>query len=291
MNKIMKVVAASSCAVLVSGSAYAAEEVTKADAEVLEEEESSIFEAGVDIDLYSAYIWRNVVQTDTMVLQPCVWLDFTFLDPVYFGFSYWQNWDLTNDRRETFKHHLNESDYNLHVGVTAWENEDEDMSLEFEVGHDWYTYHFTRRYEGQDTGPSSRELYLKGRFANPIVDVYGQISWMYDEIQDCDPGFCYELGFNHEFELYDTLSLGLDWNTSFVDKDYNCFMTGYYERGFLGTTIKAYLTWQVTDWMAFVGTIAYTGILNPNTRDDFNADGISDDKDILWGGFSAKFSF
>ena len=295
MKKLMTVVAASVCAVSFSATAFAAAEApaaeNKANAEAMEEEEDQIFEAGLDIDLFSAYIWRGVVQTDKPVLQTCVWADLTYFDPFYFGFSYWQGWDLSSDRKETYKRRLNESDYNLHAGVTAWENDDKDMSLTVEAGHEWYTYHFTRRYEGRDASPSTRELYLKATFDNPFVGVYGQCSWLYDEIEDIDPGFYYELGFNKEFELCDVLTLGFDWNTSFADEDYSSFITGYSERGFLGTTIKAYLSWAVTDWMSLVGTVAYTGILNPNTRDDYTADDDPEDRDIIWGGFSAKFEF
>lgn len=293
MNKLMAVVAASVCAVSFSGVAVAAEEA-KSDAkpaEVVEQEEPAWFSGGAQIDLYSAYIWRNTVQTDKPVMQPFAWIDFTRLEPFYFGFLYWQGWDLSNDRRAAYKRRLNESDYNIHAGVTAWENDDKDMSLVIEAGHEWYTYHFTRRYEGRDASPSTRELYLKAMFNNPFVGVYGQSSWLYDEIEDIDPGFYYELGFNKEFELCDVLTLGFDWNTSFADEDYSSFITGYYERGFLGTTVKAYLSWAVTDWMSLVGTVAYTGIINPNTRDDYTADDDPEDRDIIWGGFSAKFEF
>ena len=297
MNKLMTVVAASVCAVSLSGSAVAAEDVstdkkvTTAEAEALEEEEDQIFEAGLDLDFFSAYVWRNVVQTDKPVFEPCVWADLTSFDPFWIGFSYWQNWDLSDDRRgseKDFRRRLNESDYNVHIGVTAWENEDEDMSLEFEGGHEWYTYHF-------DHGvPSTREFYLKGTFNNPIVNVYGQVSWLYDDIGEYDSGFYYEVGFNKEFELCESLALGLDWNTSMGDGDYNYFMTGAEEAGFLGTTLKAYLSWAVTDWMSVVGTIAYTGLLDSDIRHEYNAGnawGDRDDKDILWGGLSLKFSY
>ena len=264
---------------------------TTFEPEGVEQEETAWVHGGVTVDFMSAYIWRNVVQTDQFVLQPCVWIDFTRLDPFYAGFSYWQGWDLSNDRSDVYRRNLNESDYNIHVGVTAWESEDKDTSLVFEAGHEWYTYHFTRKHDGRDASPSTREFYLKGTFGNPIVDIYGQCSWLYDDVQDMDPGFYYEIGFNREFELCDVLTFGLDWNTSFADKDYSYFMTGCHERGFLGTTVKAYLSWAVCDWMSLVGSVAYTGLLNSNVRDEYDAAGAADDKDVLWGGLTAKFEF
>jgi len=300
MNKLMTVVAASVCAVALAGRASAAEEKSAEtnavvavtadakDGEALEEEESSVFEAEVGVDFFSAYIWRNVVQTDKPVMQGLAAVDFTLLDPFTFGFWYWQGWDLSSDRKGTFKRRLNESDYNVHAGYTAWENEDGDMSLSFEGGHEWYTYHFDR----DRNAPSTRELYLKGTFENPIVGVYGQASWLYDDIGEFESGFYYECGFNKEIELCDSLTLGADWNVSFADDDYiSTFLIGEgVKGGFAGTTVKTYLNWAVTDWMSLVGTLAYTGILNSDARRYYNEED-KDLKDTLWGGFSVKFAF
>ena len=290
MNKLMTVVAASVCAVSLSGSAVAAEDSsTENNKEVeLQEEEDKLFEVGLDIDFDSAYIWRNVVQTDQLVLQPCVWADFTGLDPFWFGFSYWQGWDLSSDRANLFHRHFNESDYNVHVGATAWENEDGDMSLEFELGHEWYTYHFDRREDGSSLSPSTREFYLNGMFKNPIVNLTARFGGMYDDIACYDSGFYYEVALNREFALCDELKLGLDWDVTMGDSDYLFFL--YDEdvsEGFAGTTAKVYLTWSITDWMSLTGHVAYTGTLNPDARDAQS----SDDKDILWGGLRLSFSY
>lgn len=303
----MTVVAASVCAV-----SFAAEEAPNPETE-LQEEESKLFEAGLDLDLNTAYIWRNVVQTDKLVFQPCLWADFTGFENFWFGFFYWQNWDLSSDRSDVYRRRLNESDYNVHAGMTAWESEDGDMSLELEFGHEWYTYHFERREDGSSLSPSTREFYLHGKFANPVVDVYGQVSWLYDDIGECSSGWYYELGFNKETDLAswidvpeETLMLGLDWNLSFGDANYLQYLLGdvncKYDDddnlidsdrpfGFAGTTVKAYLTWNITDWMALTGTIAYTGLLNDEARSQYNADGARDDKDVLWGGLRLAFSY
>jgi Ni/Co efflux regulator RcnB len=74
------------------------------------QEEDSLFEAGFDADIYTAYVFRNQVYNDRPVAQPCVWADFTGLDPFYFGFYIWQNYDLTNRRREEMRGEWNETD-------------------------------------------------------------------------------------------------------------------------------------------------------------------------------------
>ena len=289
MNKLMTVVAASVCAVSLSGSAVAAEDSsTEKNAEELQEEESKLFEAGLDADLTTAYVWRNVVQTDKPVFQPCVWADFIGVEPFWFGFSYWQGWDLSSDRSDLFHRRFNESDFNVHVGATAWESEDGDMSLEFELGHEWYTYHFDRREDGSSLSPSTREFYLNGTFKNPIVNFTARFGGMYDDIADYDSGFYYELALNREFALCDELKLGLDWNVTMGDADYLYFIYDEdVKEGFAGTTAKVYLTWSITDWMSLTGLVAYTGTMNSDARDAQS----SDDKDILWGGFRLSFSY
>lgn len=315
MNKLIKVVAAPVCAV--SLSAVAAEDVSetadKAAAEAAEEEATPLFEAGFDFDFLSAYVWRNAVQTDELVMQPCVWADLTALDPFWVGFSIWQNYGLTDRRRDVYRHGLDETDYNVHLGVTAWASEDEDWSLDLEVGHDWYTYQGVRADE-RDGSPDTREVYAKATLANPFVDVYGQASYMYGDFGDYLKAMHYEIGFTKEVELTDALTLGADWNVNFGDGRYLSFLYGDVDPvydpveddwltdgpkgGIGGTTLKVYLTYAITDWLQVGATIAYTGILNGDLREATHTLG-SDDwygsdsypRDLLWGGLSLKLSY
>ena len=326
MNKLMTVVAASACAVSLSVPAVAAEDASAekkdaaeaAEALTEEEEDSTLFEVGGDFDFRSAYVWRNAIQNDEMVMQPCVWADWTQLDPFYAGFSVWQNYDLTDRRHNDLRKGLTETDYNVHVGATAWQNEDEDMSLGVELGHEWFDNQFVRRGSG-DSYPDSREIYLKATFDNPFVNVYGQVSWMYEDFGANKQGVHYEIGFNKEVEVYDAVTVGVDWNVNFGDGHYLNFLYGgtrsgydeYGEReyegssaGFGGTTVKLYATWQVTEWFSLGGVIAYTGVLNGAYREALGDQGddwwdYSDEnggngfyqRDFVWGGLQAKVSF
>lgn len=308
MNKIIATVGAVMTAVTLG-----AQEADEKSAEVEEEaEESAVFEAGVDIDFFSAYIWRNAVQNDDMVIQPCVWADYTGLDPLWFGFSIWQNYDLTGRRSDSLRRGFTETDYNVHVGVTAWKSDDESMSLEFEFGHEWYDNQFVRA-EASDDLADTREIYLHAKFANPIVDVYGRAAWMYKDFGYYEQGMHYELGLTKEFELIeDTLTFGADWNVNLGDSSYLYYLfyglsnpyvyeedgeiiegddyDRYADGGIGGTTLKCYLSWKITPWMALKGTLAYTGILNGDLR---QAHGDQDDenRDLLWGGLSLNFEF
>lgn len=328
MNKLMTVVAASVCAVSFSAVALAdadvsQEKLTKAEAEAVEEEEAKIFEAGVDVDFFSAYVWRNAIQTDEMVMQPCVWADLTYFEPFWLGFYVWQNYDLTDRRHHDLERGLTETDYNVHIGVTAWESEDEEQSLGFELGHEWYVNQFVRD-ASRSAYPDTRELYLKVTYDNPFVNVYGQVSWLYDDFGDYKQGVHYELGLNKELDLAEvfedlpeeTLTLGADWNVSFGDGHYlNYLYGGAYpcnedgefvgsSAGFGGTTVKLYLTWQVCENFSIGGTVAYTGVLNSSYRESLGDQGddwwdYSDEtggngfyqRDFVWGGIQAKLSF
>ena len=318
MNKLMTVVAASVCAVSFSGAALAAEEPVadkKAAAEAAEgleeEDEEKALEAGFDFDFLSAYVWRSAVQNDEMVMQPCAWADYTFVDPFYVGFSIWQNYDLTDRRHEsTYERGLTETDYNVHVGATAWESEDGEMSFGLELGHEWFVNQFVR---DRQSCPDTNEIYLKANFDNPFVNVYGQVSWMYEDYGDYKQGVHYEIGFNKEYEIIEDVTIGADWNVNFGTGHYLNFLyggtrSGYDEEGertydgssagFGGTTVKAYLTWQVTDYFTLGGVIAYTGVLNGAYReslgdvaDDYWDGSGSYQRDFVWGGFQAKLSF
>ena len=333
MNKLMTVVAASVCAVSLSGAAVAAEDQStkKADAaaakeaaENLEEEEDKLYEAGVDFDFFSAYIWRNAIQTDEMVMQPCVWADFTGLDPFWFGFSIWQNYDLTDRRHRDLRKGLTETDYNVHVGATVWSSDDEAQELGIELGHEWYDQNFVRSGSG-DAYPDTREIYVKLTYDNPFVNVYGQASWMYEDFGEYKQGVHYEIGFNKEIDLAevidglpeDTLTLGADWNVSFGTGNYlNYLYGGTYpvdandeyvgsSAGFGGTTVKLYLTWQVCENFSLGGVIAYTGVLNGAYREaigdqgdswwDYDEDADRGEgfyqRDFVWGGLQAKLTF
>ena len=324
MNKLMTVVAASVCAVSLSGSALAAEEVkdttaVAADqeaAEAAEEESDKIVEAGFDFEFFSAYVWRNAVQTDEPVIEPCVWLDFVWLDPFWVGLSVWQNYDLTGRRHEALKGGLTETDYDVHAGVTAWQNDDETQSLEFLLGHAWYVNQQVKSAAREDF-KNTAEIYLRADYKNEIVNVYGAAAWMYDDFGAYKQGMHYELGLNREFDLADvidipeeTLSLGLDWNVNFGDSRYLYFLysgVDYWEdadgneycsnpdAGIGGTTVKAYLTWNITEWMSLVGTVAYTGVLNGSARQSLGSypyfQGDCYRRDLLWGGVSLKFEF
>ena len=279
----------------------------------LEEKDDEPLEAGFDVDFFTAYVWRSAVQNDRPVAQPCVWADWTVVDPVYVGFSVWQNYDLTNRRRPAgYRGEWNETDYNVHVGAALWTSDDESTKLNFEFGHDWYTYNVHGTWGEEDGGyrkrkdfPSTCELYVKLELENEYVTPYAQLSHEYRYVD----GTHYELGlkkeetlsdlFDSENEALSQLTLSGDVNVNFGSRRY---LTYLYDgdtdagdtisNGIGGITAKLGLSWAPCEHFSIGGLLAYTSILNDTARGEFKEfDTWCDAKDLVWGGIQAKISF
>lgn len=288
------VVCAASFTVLAQEAPEVASEA-EVETEELELREDKAWSLGVDLDWFTAYIWHNAVQNSRMVLQPCIWGEYQLTDMFSVGGYYWQNWDLTGHRRDIFGTGLTEQDYNIHAGLQAWASEEEDYKLDFELGHEWFTYPNVRRSVGY---PKTNELYLKATFENPFVTAYAQTSWMYADFGDYQDGFHYEVGFTKEAEVTDEITVGADWNVSMANHAYQDFLYGMHSSGLSGTTLKLYGTYAITETASFGATIAYTGVLNGDARDqmdemgsDYDLNGHKYPRDLLWGGISFKIEF
>ena len=304
----MKTILATVGAVITAITLGAAEAESE-NSETMEEEKPEIFTLELDVDFFSSYVWRNAVQTDEPVIQPCICGELTYFEPFWLGFYIWQNYDLTSRRHECLRGGCAETDWSVYGGATAWESEDGETSLDLEIGYESFNNHGVKSDYREDY-KSTAEMYAKVTLNNQIANIYGQASWMFDDFGSYKQGMYYEVGLNREFEICDSLTFGADWNVSFGDSRYLYFLYGgvnYDEdefgeetwdnpdAGVGGTTIKAYLSWAITDWMSLVGTIAYTGVLNGSARQSL-ADGPCWQgdcyrRDLLWGGLSLRFTY
>ena len=316
MKKLMTVVAASVCAVSFASSAVAAEgqsggnakEVTAEEAEALEEEDDGWFEAGFDADLFSAYVFRNAIINDELVLQPCVWVDLTLFDILTVGGNVWQNWDLTDRmKRDGMPQEMNETDFNVHIGANVWETEDEEYSLYLQLQHDWFTYRYDLDNEN--------ELALRLEFNNPFVGVYGQYSQAYWPVSCCH----FEVGLAQDWkvgelvesenDILNRLTVGFDWNVNFgsgrfftnyiygpVPGAYDPEADEYDEEcmsdGIGGTTIQGKLAYKVCDHFTIGAVLAFTSTLSGEARDAIGyMEHGGSFKDLVWGGLQAKLEF
>ena len=316
MNKLMTAVAASVCAVSFVSSAVAAEDVPKGEAqkvtageaEALETDDPGWFSAGFDVDLLSAYVFRNAVYVDELVVQPTVWVDATLFDFLTLGGNVFQNWNLTNRwRPEGVPNEMNETDFNLHIGANAWQSEDEEYALYLQLGHDFFTY----RYDF----PNENEITLRAEFSNPFVGVYGQYSQAYTPVSAC----LFEVGLAQDWKVGDLLdsendylnrlSVGFDWNVNFASgKFFSNYIYGpvpgaydpesdeYDEEcmsnGIGGTTIKGNLAYKVCEHFTVGAVLAFTSTLSGEARDAIEYMGHGGSyKDLVWGGLQVKLDF
>ena len=315
MKRLLIAAAVASCGfgLVAEEKASAPEGEKPAEAVEIEEKDESPLEAGFDVDFFTAYVWRNAVQSDRPVAQPCVWADFTLADPFYVGFSVWQNYDLTNRRRSAgYRGEWNETDYNVHAGAALWTSDDEETKLNLELGHDWYTYNIHGTWSEEDGGyrkrkdfPSTCELYVKIELENAYLTPYAQISQEYRSVD----GTHFELGlkkektlsdlFDSESDLLSQLTLAGDVNVNFGSRRY---MTYLYDgdpendrtvgNGIGGVTAKLGLTWAPCDHFSVGGLLAFTSVLGDDAREEFKAfDPWCDDRELVWGGIQAKISF
>lgn len=242
------------------------------------------YSGGVDLSFYTAYPWRHQMSNTEGASHWMAYGDLDVWGPFSVGGYMWQNFDLTSNRSRKFKNALTETDYGVHLGYAAWKSEEGDMSLSFEAGHEWYLYHNTRL--SREAYPDTSEMYLRGTFSNPFITPYAGVAWMYRDFGDYSAGFYYDIGFVKEIELFELLTVGADWNIGFADKDYQYFLVGTDSQGIFGTTFKLYAKLPVTEWMSLKGTIAYTGFVNGDVRDQ-----VDENRDNLWGSVNLTVSF
>lgn len=266
------------------------------------------FSAGFDVDLFSAYVYRNAVFNDELVLQPYVWVDLALFDFLTVGGSVWQNWNLTDRLKSNgVQKEMNETDYNVHVGANIWESENKECSLYFQLQHDWYTY----RYDF----PNVNELALRLEFNNPLVGVYGQYTQAYHPVSACH----FEVGLKQDWSVgellgsesdcLNRLSVGFDWSVNFasgrfftnyiygpVPGAYNPELEEYdneaMSNGIGGTTIKGALEYQVCEHFSVGAVLAFTSALSGEARDAIAyMERGGSYKDCVWGGIQVKIAF
>lgn len=250
------------------------------------------YSVGFNSEFYSGYQWRNQISNSQAAFHGCLWGDLTVWESLYIGGYLWQNYDLTDNRRWKFRNALTETDYGIHFGGKAWDNESETfpVSLSLEAGHEWYVYN--ARTRSHYIHPCTDELYLHATLANPIATVYGQVSWMYRDFGCCKSGVHYEVGLNKEVSLpqFESVKVGADLNVGFANKDYHYYLLGSDSSGITGTTIKLYSKYALNDWATIKATIAYTGIVNGDARQEMQS-WHNYEHELLWGCLALNLAF
>lgn len=248
---------------------------------------SKIWSVGFTSEIFAGYQWHNHVSNPEGAIQGTLSGEITLPGPFSLGGYIWENYDLTDRRRASYATALTETDFGLNLGYAAWTSDDENYALAFEFGHDWITYH--NRVGRTDANPNTRELYAKGVFTTPLVTPYAQVNWMYEDFGDYHAGFNYEIGLIREIALTDRLTAGAKVNLGFENRPYQQFLFGTSTSGLTGSTLRLYSRYALSDYLSIRATLAYTGLINSDARDELKH--TSYKRDLLWGALALVLAF
>lgn len=246
-----------------------------------------IWSVGFTSEIFAGYQWHNHISNPEGAIQGTLSGEIAFPGPFTLGGYIWENFDLTDKRRASYATALTETDFGLNLGYAAWTSDDESCALAFEFGHDWMTYH--NRVGRTDANPNTRELYAKSIFTNPLITPYVQVSWMYADFGDYHAGFNYEIGLMKDIALTDRLTAGAKVNLGFENRPYQQFLFGTSTSGLTGSTLRLYSRYALTDCLSIRATLAYTGLINSDAREDLKP--TSYKRDLLWGSLALVLAF
>lgn len=244
--------------------------------------------ASLDMEIYSAYVWRGQVYNDEAVLQP----SFTAESEWGLRLNAWGNIDLTDqfDVRGEF----NEIDltiayspvwelpFNVEVGVAEYAYPKEgNWEVELPEGHVMVAEDTLR---GEDT--DSRDVFLEVGTDKVILSPTLFVSYDFGQVKD----FYLNLGISHSLPLMeDTLSLDLAASIGYGFGDYNEYYFGTDEAALNDGNVSATLAYNLTESISVSGKIQYTALLDSDIKDA--AEIKYGKKDIVHGGVAVGYSF
>jgi len=232
-------------------------------------------DVNADLALNSKYVWRGIVASPDMVIQPAVGVSF-----LGFGLGVWGNMD-TSDYNGT-ESQFNELDYTLSYGLSL-------PLVSLGIGLIYYDF---VNVDFDDT----TELYLSasvGVILSPSLIVYQDI--------DQFKGAYWEFGIGHGFPLSPTIDLDFSANLGLGSEGY---LKGYFGAipdpeipnqwsSFTGASMSdfrfgATLPWKAVPFITITPGAFYSTLLGDSKS---SAEGYGDDTDAFVYGITASFSF
>ena len=271
-----------------------------AEAEELEEEESSLFEVSLTLEVNSAYVSHDRIWSDTPVAQYDVWMQMNL--PEDFGWlavDIWANQELNKNNSSRNANGgkqlggIGEFDYEIVYGNSIG-------PVDFTASHLWYTY--------PRCGAHSQKFFTFGvAYNNDFLTPSAKLFWEYDcegySKQDC---FMIDLAVSHDFELTEDLTLTFTSKGTLFTEGYTKAIThdadkpgeGLHRPAFGGWDNGLALSYALTDNVTLGAHINYLYRLDHSVRHaawDPYAYGSSDSSTsyagILYGGVSVSLSF
>lgn len=231
-------------------------------------EEAPEWTTGLDLSVYSRYVWRGITLTDDPVLQPSL----TFKHANGFTSNIWGNMDLgdANDMSGEF----NELDYTVDY---SWTSGPTTMS----AGLIYYTFPNT------DAG-STAEVYFGAGVDAPLSPSLT----VYYDFKEVD-GYCAKFGIGHCINIPMGQDKGspcdLGLSVGYGSSDYNAAYFGPNDGGFNDLTLSASTTFDLNKRLSLTPSINYSTIIDSDLGDALEAGGIDDS--AFYVGVTFSFAF
>ncbi len=214
-------------------------------------------DAGVDLPILSAYVWRGQMLNDEAVIQPAL-----NVEKDGFGVNVWANYDAT-DRGET---HADFSEVDLTVSYGGqW------GAMEYGVGVIEYLFPNT------DVS-STREVY--GSLSLPDASLAVPTLSVYRDVEEAD-GFYASLALSKEIALGDTTTLELIASIGAADEDYNAFYFGVDDAALNDVTTGAKVSFALSKTVTLTPGIQYAWLPDSDIR--AGAKALYKDDNPFWG--------
>ncbi len=238
-------------------------------------EEASPLEAGVDLEFFSAYVWRGQVLSDRAVFQPGLTVS-------KWGFSV-NAWSSMNLDGTDSDGEFTEMDWTVSYAHAVG-------LLELEVGFAEYTFPNTTDFvvvDDIETGVAlggTREVFLAAGLdvlLSPTLTIVRDI--------DAVDGFYGSLSIGHSFELTERIGLELSASLGAGDKDYNDAYFGYDKSALNDLVVGVSLPIAVTEFLSITPSAGYM-VLPDSSLADAGKDAYGK-KEIVFGGVGLSVSF
>jgi hypothetical protein len=245
---------------------------------IQEKKDENLFSFECYVDLYSAYVWRGLVLTETPVWQPNAILGLN-LDE--YGQLYTEIFANFNTSTRPGHNHcggLDEIEY-----IIGYEC---DISfLKLGIAHTWWTYPSVTdsAYE-----PSSREINLNAEIDNDYVIPFVEVDIDYARAD----GIYGLMGLRKEMQIVDQLMVGAEVTLGAGTNPY----TDYYfynnsTSGLVDGNIALYSQFDITDHVYLGAKIVFTALLDNDIQGVYPEYANNPKDNMIWGGITFGVTF
>ena len=241
--------------------------------EVAQEEEENLFYAEFGLGLYSADVWRGMIQNDEPVWTAgaTFGLNFQECGRLYVDFS--TTFDVTRRNDQTAFGGLNAIDY-----LVGYEFDVGDFTLG--AGHVWHTY---PKANGPDYDASTREFFATIAYNNDYVVPFAEAYYDYSVVE----GVYAFVGLRKEVQVMDQLTVGAEVTIGGESRRMNkYYYDGHTSRtGLSDFNAALFAQYDLTEHIFVGATLAWASTLDSRLEDVWFKD------HAPWGGINFGVAF